>query len=184
MKLDVPVRDLGEVAIQPLLNAVLNATADEWLAEPLRQERYEQHHDTESLILCFCDGWPNLRMMKGSAWDRYYPRTAPIVADILGRGYTRGGKVVRLLIANLKPGGHIPLHADTHPSFDIGHRIHVPLQTNDQVEFTVGGQAVMMICGRAYEIDNKRNHEVYNRGTADRFHLIFDYVPPDALEEK
>lgn len=182
MKLDVPVRALGRVAIQPLLDAVLNATPEDWLEEPLRQERYEQHHDTESLILCFCDGWPNLKMMKGPAWERLYPLTTPIVSEILSRGYTRGGKVVRLLIAKLKPDGHIPLHSDTHPSFDIGHRIHVPLQTNDQVDFIVGGRKVTMCCSHAYEIDNKRNHEVVNHGTEDRMHLIFDYVPPDALE--
>ncbi|HNP37253.1 MAG TPA: aspartyl/asparaginyl beta-hydroxylase domain-containing protein [Woeseiaceae bacterium] len=182
MKLDVPARDLGEVNAAALIDAVLEASAQDWQEETLRQERYEQHHDTESLILCFCDGWPNLRMMKGPAWDSLYPCAAPVINEILNRGYKRGGKVVRMMAAKLKPGGHIALHSDTHPSFDIGHRIHVPLQTNDQVEFIVDGLRVRMRCGHAYEIDNKRRHEVSNRGAADRIHLIFDYVPPEALE--
>lgn len=183
MKLDAPVHNLGMVDTQALSEAVLNATSAAWQEETLRQDRYEQHHDTESLILCFCDGWPNLKMMKGPAWDRLYPVAAPVINEILDRGYQRGGKVVRMMAAKLKPGGHIPLHSDTHPSFSIGHRIHVPLKTNDNIEFIVGGQTITMMPGQAYEIDNQRNHQVTNGGSDDRIHLIFDYIPPNAFDE-
>ncbi len=184
MKLDVAVRELGAVAAEALAKAVLGSTREQWCAETLRQDRYEQHHDTESLILCFCDGWPDLVMMKGPAWDRLYPYAAPVVNDILARGYVRGGKVIRMMAAKLKPGGEIALHADTHPSFGIGHRIHVPLKTNDAVEFLLDGQHVSMQAFHAYEIDNRRKHAVRNAGDDDRVHLIFDYVPPHALENR
>ncbi|MEO1246890.1 MAG: aspartyl/asparaginyl beta-hydroxylase domain-containing protein [Pseudomonadota bacterium] len=183
MKLEVPVRELGPVAAEPLAEAVLGSTEAHWREETLRQERFEQHHDTESLILCFCDGWPELVMQKGSAWDRLYPFAAPVIAEILALGYPRGGKVVRLMAAKLRPGGRIALHADTHPSFGIGHRIHVPLKTNDQVEFIVDGQRVCMMPLHAYEIDNRRKHSVSNGGDDDRIHLVFDYVPPQFLDD-
>ena len=32
---------------------------------------------------------------------------------------------------------------------------------------------------RCYEINNKKMHSVINKGTTDRIHFIFDYVPPD-----
>lgn len=182
MKLKVPCRELGSVAAQPLAEAVLSSTTADWRDETLRQDRFEQHHDTESLILCFCDGWPNLVMTKGGAWDRLYPFAAPVVAEILNRGYPRGGKIVRMMAAKLKPSGEIALHADTHPSFGVGHRIHVPLKTNDKVQFVVDEQQITMLPLHAYEIDNRRRHAVKNGGDSDRVHLIFDYVPPHALD--
>ena len=44
------------------------------------------------------------------------------------------------MAAKLKAGGKITPHTDRHPSFRIGHRIHVPITTNRRVRFTINGQ--------------------------------------------
>ena len=36
--------------------------------------------------------------------------------------------------------------------------------------------------GKAYEINNQMNHSVMNKGQEDRITFIFDYVPPEQLE--
>jgi aspartyl/asparaginyl beta-hydroxylase (cupin superfamily) len=36
--------------------------------------------------------------------------------------------------------------------------------------------------GKAYEINNQKNHSVMNKGQEDRITFIFDYIPPDQLE--
>ncbi|MEQ8205693.1 MAG: aspartyl/asparaginyl beta-hydroxylase domain-containing protein [Woeseia sp.] len=92
--------------------------------------------------------------------------------------------MARLCICNnkRKRGEHIPPHSDTDPSFNTGQRVHLSMHKNDQVGFIVGDKKVTMCCDRAYEINNGCNHEVVNRGTDNRTHLVFDDVLPDALE--
>jgi aspartyl/asparaginyl beta-hydroxylase (cupin superfamily) len=81
------------------------------------------------------------------------------------------------MIAKLPPGGTIARHRDTHPSFGICHRIHVPLQTGPEVMFIIGHSRIEAVEGVAFEINNLEPHEVHNRGERDRIHFIFDYAP-------
>jgi aspartyl/asparaginyl beta-hydroxylase (cupin superfamily) len=82
------------------------------------------------------------------------------------------------MVAKLLAGGTIHPHVDAHPSFSVGHRIHVPLKTNDDVQFIVEGERIIMEEGEAYELNNLLNHGVHNGGKEDRIHLIFDYMDP------
>ena len=68
------------------------------------------------------------------------------------------------MAAKLKPGGVISPHRDTHPSFVASHRIHVPITTNPGVRFMIDGRPHRFELGRAYEINNQRNHSVMNSG--------------------
>ena len=56
-------------------------------------------------------------------------------------------------------------------------RIHIPLVTTDNVDFTVGGEQRAMREGELWEINNAREHSVVNRGVERRVHLIIDWVP-------
>ncbi len=78
----------------------------------------------------------------------------------------------------LVKGGMIEEHYDAAPSFAVGHRIHVPLCTNADVTFTIDGDPYKLEVGKAYELNNLVDHGVVNEGVEDRYHLIFDYVPP------
>jgi aspartyl/asparaginyl beta-hydroxylase (cupin superfamily) len=102
--------------------------------------------------------------------------------EILDQYYERGGVILRAMAAKLPPHGTIPGHIDRHPSFASAHRIHIPLLTNPDVVFLVGGKQVTMDVGKAYEINNQLAHRVYNGGDCDRIHFIFDYAPPDYVE--
>jgi hypothetical protein len=35
--------------------------------------------------------------------------------------------------------------------------------------------------GKAYELNNQKQHSVMNKGKDDRINFIFDYIPPDRL---
>jgi hypothetical protein len=80
------------------------------------------------------------------------------------------------MLAKLVAGGVISRHRDEHPSFAIGHRVHVPLITNDQVDFTINDEVFHLSEGVAYEVSNLDYHSVVNRSTEDRVHFIFDYA--------
>ena len=98
--------------------------------------------------------------------------------QIINDVYGQGGTVLRAVVAKLPPGAKINRHKDSHPSFSVAHRIHIPLKTNDQVVFHVDDIRHQMHVGTAYEINNLLFHEVANNSDEDRIHFIFDYMPP------
>jgi aspartyl/asparaginyl beta-hydroxylase (cupin superfamily) len=86
------------------------------------------------------------------------------------------------MFANMHPGTVIPKHFDkiTNNSFKKSHRIHVPILTNDEVYFIIGDARCVAEVGKAYEINNRKQHGVENKGDTDRVHLIFDiYIPSE-----
>ena len=74
-------------------------------------------------------------------------------------------------------------HVDRHVSFHRGHRIHVPITTNPRVRFMIDGQPYQLQVGQAYELNNQLMHSVMNKGDEDRITFIFDYVPPESVQE-
>ena len=98
-------------------------------------------------------------------------------SDIIARFYTKGGTILRAMAAKLKAGGRIVPHTDRMPSFHHGHRIHIPITTNNQVRFMIDGRPYKLEVGKAYELNNQKTHGVINSGKDDRITFIFDYVP-------
>ncbi|RLA51335.1 MAG: hypothetical protein DRR42_10675 [Gammaproteobacteria bacterium] len=168
----------------PLISAVLQLSEDTWLQDQSRQTNYHVHSQTQSLVLLFCEGeWPDMQVEKRSAWDHLGNQAIPVMREILDRHYNRGGVILRAMAAKLIPHGTIEQHTDNHPSFACAHRIHVPIITNPDAIFLVGGKQVTMDVGKGYEINNQMPHRVHNGGDTDRIHFIFDYLPPDNIEK-
>jgi hypothetical protein len=85
-------------------------------------------------------------------------------------------------LLRLAPGGTIDLHHDADLRFDTGQaRMHVVLATNDDVEFYVDGERVIMAPGECWYLDLSRPHRVANRGATDRLHLVVDAIVNDWL---
>ena len=179
MKIDGAMRDLGEIRIDDLRMSVLAQEEKAWHECDLRQRSYDVHHDTESIVLLFCDQrWPDPTVSRMPGWSRLSAVAEPLMHDIIARGYTPGGVILRAMAAKLKVGGRIATHTDSLPSFAAAHRIHLPLTSNPGVRFTIDGRPCAMQIGRAYEINNQLPHSVMNAGTEDRITFIFDYYPP------
>ncbi|MDE0062074.1 MAG: aspartyl/asparaginyl beta-hydroxylase domain-containing protein [Gammaproteobacteria bacterium] len=183
MDIDTRIRELGPVDSGPLAAAILAQEEAAWHEQQHRQRAYEVHKDTESMVLVFTEesAWPELVVRKEAAWDRLAEVAMPAIHDIIGRHYPGGGTIIRAMAARLKAGGKITPHTDRHPSFRIGHRIHVPITTNRRVRFTIDGRPYKLQVGQAYEINNQLTHSVANKGSEDRITFIFDYVPPQEL---
>jgi len=173
-----PTAPLGKVDCAALAQKVLALPEDVWLADPRRQDDYDVHAQTQSIILLFCEGWPEVTVTEANGWSLLSDVATPIMDAIIERRYRPGGRVLRAMITRLKPGKRIARHKDSHPSFSIAHRIHVPLITNSGVEFVVGSERVPPRPGYAFELNNLMLHHVINDGPDDRIHFIFDYAPP------
>ena len=185
MNIDKPLRELGEVDIESLSTAVLALDPAIWLENKYRQEEYDVHTYTESVVLVFCDDkWPDLTVSKQPGWDHLAKEAVPLMHSIIEAHYPKGGTIIRAMAAKLLAGGRITPHYDSHPSFSYGHRIHVPITTNRGVRFMIDGRPYQFEVGQGYEINNQLTHSVMNRGKEDRITFIFDYVPPHLSERR
>lgn len=182
MNIDVPLKDLGDIDASGLIDAVLGLDNKAWLANVNRQNDYEVHRRTQSVVLVFCDGpMHNLEVSKQPGWDLLADVAVPVMHDLIGRLYPPGGTIIRAMAAKLLSGGRINPHFDSHTSFRRSHRIHVPITTNNRVRFIIDGRPFRFEVGKAYEINNQKTHSVMNSGAEDRITFIFDYLPPDQV---
>lgn len=80
----------------------------------------------------------------------------------------------RSRLLRLAPGANVPVHADIHHHWFYRVRLHVPILTRPEVQFTCGGERVHMAAGEAWLFDNWRLHQVENPTDAERIHLVGD----------
>lgn len=92
-----------------------------------------------------------------------------------------GGVWGRSRLMGLGAGAEVPEHVDAHYHWRTHLRIHVPVITSPKVEFTCGGDTVHMAPGECWVFDSFRWHEVHNRGTERRVHLVLDTVVTEPL---
>lgn len=91
-------------------------------------------------------------------------------------------RAVRLL--RLKAGSVIKEHRDHELGFEDGEvRLHLPIVTNPGVEFFVNQVRVVLQEGECWYLNVNEPHQVANRGTTDRVHLVADCVVNDWLRE-
>lgn len=89
-------------------------------------------------------------------------------------------EVARVL--SLPAGGAIGTHVDFDTNFQFGLvRLHVPLQTNPDVEFLISGRYYQMQVGEVWYGDFSKPHQVANRGSEVRLHAVVDVEINDAL---
>ena len=123
----------------------------------MRQQTYEGHKDTESIVMLCCEeSWPDVEIYRDSGWDRLAEVAMPLIDHIINKYYAPGGTLLRAMAAKLLPHGRILPHRDKLKSFHMGHRIHMPITTNPAVRFTIDGKPYAFEVGKAYELNNQK----------------------------
>jgi hypothetical protein len=89
-------------------------------------------------------------------------------------------KIKNLMFYAMLPGGDIPPHRDMVGNVGLGGlRLHVPIITNEKVNFIVDGQKVIMSQGELWALDTSYTHSVSNFGNNNRIHLVMDVIVND-----
>lgn len=89
----------------------------------------------------------------------------------------------RIRLMRLKAGAKILRHSDPlHTISPHLTRIHVPVVTSPEVVFLVNDTPIPLRAGEAWHIDVRFPHQVDNRSTRDRVHLVIDLIANDALD--
>ena len=83
MDIGTPIRDLGGIDAQPLIDQILALDDQSWNENLSRQEMFDVHKKTSSLVMVFCDGWPELTVSKEKAWDDLAETAVPLMNDII-----------------------------------------------------------------------------------------------------
>ena len=114
MDIGTPLRDLGEINAKPLIDSILSLNKKSWNANLTRQEMFDVHKKTSSLVMVFCDGWPELTVSKEKAWDDLAETAVPLMDQIINQHYQPGGTIIRAMAAKLFAGERITPHTDKH----------------------------------------------------------------------
>jgi hypothetical protein len=78
-------------------------------------------------------------------------------------------------LMKLSAGSRIREHTDLDLAAEQGTaRLHIPIQTNDQVDFRLNGTRVVLREGECWYLRLSDPHSVENRGNTDRIHLVID----------
>ena len=87
-----------------------------------------------------------------------------------------GGVWGRSRFMGLAAGREVPQHIDINYYWRTHLRIHIPVITNPDVLFTCGDETVHMAPGECWIFDSFRWHDVQNRGSEQRIHLVLDTI--------
>lgn len=87
-------------------------------------------------------------------------------------------------LMRLTPGSNIKVHTDYDLSLEEGTaRLHVPITTNEDVEFWLNDRRVKMNEGECWYLRLSDPHSVVNRSKEDRVHLVIDVTVNDWLTD-
>ncbi|GLQ30245.1 aspartyl/asparaginyl beta-hydroxylase domain-containing protein [Litoribrevibacter albus] len=92
-------------------------------------------------------------------------------------------KSARLM--RLHGGSEIKPHRDHGLSLAFGEaRLHIPIESNERLEFWINDQQVPMQEGEMWYLNVDQTHHVINRGSQSRINLVIDCVANDWLLQK
>ncbi|MCH8060718.1 MAG: hypothetical protein IIA11_09700 [Proteobacteria bacterium] len=87
MNIDTTLRELGPVDCTALRDAILAQDDAAWKEDKYRQEEFEVHHDTKSIVLVFVDieRWPEIVVSQEPGRPRLSDVALPLMNDIISR---------------------------------------------------------------------------------------------------
>jgi hypothetical protein len=176
-------RKLGEIDTARIKELVLLVPDEDWIRSNDAHSRGPTHIDVQPLPMLWDIDLRHMDPTPHQHYEKFEAALAPVF-EFIANYYGNEGWLVRALFARLKPQGIIPLHKDKGFSLTHGHRIHIPIITNEKSRLYVDGSTKALREGEVWEINNVRAHGAENNGDAWRVHFIADWAPPMTDQEK
>lgn len=98
-------------------------------------------------------------------------RSSPYMQQIIA---SFGEVIGRSRLMRLDANSQVPPHADINYHWYQRVRIHIPIISNDEVEFFCGDKSQKMKAGECWLLDTWERHHVENRSDQRRIHLVVD----------
>lgn len=162
------IGNINVSSIKPKLNA-LDWDSFDWRIK----NSVGNHSETKSVPLIFDENRKNPIIQKDYI---LFEDILSEITTIFKKTYGDGFLFTALLI-NLPAGKSIGSHIDVGENFDLSHRVHIPVITNEKCFFNVDMETKNLKEGEMWEIDNNgKYHWVSNEGETDRIHLLVDWM--------
>ena len=162
----------GSFDCKETIKKVKKLPSDAWQEFTFRQDNYNPHRDTLTIPLLFNTNFSAEPLE--SKYFNIFKKDIDILKNIF-TFYYGPGMLVRAILVNLPAQKAVPDHYDFGESLERSYRHHIALITNDQVFFNIEKDSINMKVGEIWEINNIKNHSVFNSGYIDRVHLIVDW---------
>jgi hypothetical protein len=179
MRMTTPITPLFDYAIDELVAALPGEADPAWDLYRLRQQRFEVHDATRSILFRWTAPHPS---GSPAILTSTYP-PAPLADAVMACGSrlarALSGTATALLLTELRPGQRIGRHCDSGELLERTRRCHLPIVTNPDVRFLIDDEPYQLRAGTVYELDNMRPHSVENGGSTRRVHLICNILPDD-----
>ncbi|MXR68162.1 cupin domain-containing protein [Shewanella sp. JBTF-M18] len=103
------------------------------------------------------------------------PTPALLQSPYLQQVIASFGEVIgRSRLMRLAPGCEVPLHSDINYHWHNRVRIHIPIVTDEAVQFHCDDKQVHMGAGECWIFDSWKYHKVVNNSDKMRVHLVID----------
>ena len=92
MNIDTPIRELGSIDVTDLRETILALEDVAWEEDQYRQDEYEVHTATKSILMIFVDTsrWPDIKVTREVGWDRLANVALPLMNEIIENHYSPG----------------------------------------------------------------------------------------------
>ena len=177
MKLKTPFRVLGKLRLEDLAffkNSIGMATISDWMDDTSRQDTWEAHRQTQSIVLVKGSDLSNRKV--SNQWDCFWKNEFEVRIVPLLKATYGPGVIVRCVFSKLLPMSKISEHRDTEHLLHFSHRVHIPIITSPKVQFNIRDEVACMEEGQVYEISNQDLHSVTSEWDHPRVHIILDYA--------
>lgn len=182
-------KDLGFIGISAISDDIINISQEVWESEHRNSPNYNRNgvlKDTRQITLKFSDKLkPPFTYFDMPIWEEWKSRLQPVMEKAIESYGYRNVLFPRVMFAKLPAHCSIAPHTDGGEPRSRPHKIHIPITTNDKVFFLHPPSTKYHLeVGKAYEVNNCRQHGAENLGDTDRIHFIFECIPVPELTIK
>lgn len=170
------VQVLGTINIEPLLSIINRFPEHFWERENATKDNdYPVFHSTKHIVLRFIEHQKDPRFYYSKpSWQALACNLLPLMNEVSDRLGIKAPEYPKAMFARLQAGGRIDPHIDHGISHKHVHKIHIPLISHPDVVFFTAGNTYYLEPGKAYEVNNLKEHGVDNPSDIDRVHFIFE----------
>ncbi len=189
-------KQLGLVDVTELKSIIDTISEEQWCEHDKRQETFKVHSHTKTIPLIFDADFRHKFPTVHPFYEKFQHKLVPVmecIADYYKKqtlniknsrpNAVRKGYFARVILVKLAPNSAIAAHVDNGYSLSRCHRIHLPIVTNEKIEFTIDGVLNYLAEGQLTEINNRGMHGVKNLSDEVRIHFILDFVIPGEIVE-
>lgn len=160
------------------IQKILNENPELWNKIKYRQNQYEVHKNTESII-CIWSGCKNKikQIIKHQKNYNLFETFINKIIIILKKHFNWSNDVIiyKAMFAKLKPNSRIKKHTDEGVLLKIPQRIHIPIYTEEHlIDTEINNITYHLKEGTIYNFNNTVPHRVINNSLKDRINFIID----------